>query len=348
MSKLWSWLQRWFPLLILVGLSAWCLAYAYTHPSELSAITEVSPGILAILLVLALTKIVWQGLFTQVIVRGFGIELAFKEWFGLAAISALGNYLTPFRGGATMRALYLKSRHGLSYSLFISTLSTLYVLTFATSALFGLLAFAALYLWYGMVDLPLTTFFLVCAVLPLMPWFLTRIAPMQEIEHAAPLVQKANMNKRYGVFLDIVRSKTIPVLRSIVRGWQVLTAQKTTLARLILLSVLNVVTSLLMISFSFRAFGAQLALPQSLVLSSLFMTSSLIPLTPSGLGLAEFLVVSASQQFGVSQSLGVFSAGLNRSILLLSSLVWGSISSFALGQVLRVDSDSSSLPDNRV
>jgi uncharacterized membrane protein YbhN (UPF0104 family) len=87
-----------------------------------------------------------------------------------------------------------------------------------------------------------------------------------------------------------------------------------------------------MIHFSFAALTPRLPLLESLVLSSLFMISSLIPITPSGLGVAELALVVASRRFVEDSALSVLSAGLNRTVMLLSSIVWGTVFTYILGR----------------
>ncbi|RLC74807.1 MAG: hypothetical protein DRI81_13180 [Chloroflexi bacterium] len=313
---------RYSPLLLVavsVGGGVW---YVYAHPAELASVRGLSLGWLALLFCLSAAKIACMGSFTKVIVRSLGIALGFWEGFGLAALSAMGNYLTPFRGGAAVRAVYLKSKHGLSYPLFLSTLSVLYLITLATSAALGVLAMLALHLRFGFVDLALLSFFL--ALFFLLAAFLVVIKTIPRLPNSSG-DQDASAFRRFVWRL-------MSLADSVIEGWRTISTHRGALLRLLTLSVLNSGVTLLMIHFSFAAFGARLPLVESLVLSSLFMISSMIPLTPSGLGVAEVVLVLASRGFGVGETLGVFSTGLNRTVMVLSSIVWGTLFSYIMGQ----------------
>ena len=325
-------LRRYFPLLLVAGIVGWGGWYVYSHPAELKTITGLSPGWLLLLFGLAAAKIACMGSFTKVIVGSLGIELDILEWFGLSAMSTMGNYLTPFRGGAAVRAVYLKSRHGLPYSLFLSTLSTLYVITFATSAALGLLAVLLLYLWFGFIDGALVLFFVFCLSLPVLLFSLARVMPRLPRRWEPQKISGIPPGLNGPAPLAYLISRCMEVVNRIIEGWQVISAHGGTLAHLVGLSLLNASVTLLMIHFSFAAFAVRLPLLESLVLSSLFMLSALIPITPSGLGVAEAMLVMASRGFGVGGSLSVLSAGLNRSMMLLSSLLWGSLFSYILGR----------------
>ena len=309
----------------------WGIWYIFTHPEELATIRDLSSGWLFLLFVLSTVKLISMGVFTKIIVTAFDIKLGFREWFGLSAMSAMGNYLTPFRGGAAVRAVYLKSRHNLSYSSFLSTLSALYVLTFSTSAMLGLLATLGLYLQFDILETTLLVFFSILLCLPIVLLLSTRIVP--SLETCSEKLETANTsvaNWRKKLFLHTSLRLT-QVLTRILEGWRIISNHRGVPFWLILVSVSNACATLMMIHFSLAAFHIDLPLIESLVLSSLFMVSSMIPITPSGLGIAEAAIILAAQEFVTDNTLTGLSVGLNRSIMILSSIVWGALFSHALG-----------------
>jgi uncharacterized protein (TIRG00374 family) len=324
-------LRKAVPTLLVLAAVAWGAWYVTSHPEELVTIEGLAPGWLLLLFALATIKIGCMGLFTKFVVSALGIELDSLEWFGISGMSAMANYLTPFRGGAAVRAVYLKSRHGLSYALFLSTLSTLYVLSLASSAAVGLLAVAILYTSFGFVDIVMAAFLGGVLMLPVAFLGLARAAP--------PILKRwtarGNAGPEAGSSGGPLRRATrrmIEIISLVVEGWHIISGRPTTLWRLACTSLLNSGVTLLMIHVAFVAFGAQLLLPASLVLSSLFMIASLIPLTPSGLGAAEIAVVMASQGLGVQAAVGVFSVGLNRAVMILTSILWGALFTYVLGR----------------
>ena len=96
-SKVISLLRQYLYLLLLIGVIGWVIWYVATHTEELATIRNLSTKWLLLLFGLSIAKLAFMGLFTKIIVKCFGIELGFLEWFGLSAMSAMGNYLTPFR-----------------------------------------------------------------------------------------------------------------------------------------------------------------------------------------------------------------------------------------------------------
>lgn len=320
-------LRKAFPLLLVAVIVGWGVWYVAAHPEELAAIETLSPGWLLLLFGLATVKIGCMGLFTKYVVSALGIEMDFLEWFGVSGMSTMANYLTPFRGGAAVRAVYLKSRHGLSYSLFLSTLTTLYILSFASSAAVGLLAVIALYLGFGVASVSMAFFFLGVLFMPLVFFVLVRVA-----SHLLKRCTAKRTEVEDSGLLARAVSRGIGLTQQVMEGWQIISSRPATILRLLWASLLNDGVTLLMIHVAFVAFGARLPLLASLVLSSLFMISSLLPLTPSGLGIAEIAVVLTSQGLGVPGSLSVLSAGLNRAIMILASFLWGALFTYILGR----------------
>jgi uncharacterized protein (TIRG00374 family) len=321
--RLFPFLRRWFSLLLGVAIVGWGAWYVFGHPSEIAAIRQLSPGWLLLLFGLSMAKLAAMGAFTKIIVASFDIDLAGLEWFGLSAMSAMGNYLTPFRGGAAIRAVYLKSKYGLPYSLFLSTLSTLYVLTFATSAALGLLAALGLYFRFRLFDRGMLLLFLSLFLMPVLLLFLVRLAPPLSNR----LGRRAGAVTVGGSRVASAMSWALRALNRVVEGWQVISSRPAVLARLVVASFVNAGVTLLMIHFSFAAFAVRLPL-----LSSLFMISSMIPVTPSGLGVAELMVVLVAEGFVADSSLSILAAGLNRTVMILSSVAWGMLFTHVLGR----------------
>ena len=123
--------------MLMLAFVAWAAVYLYQHPENLMALRSISAGSLVLLAGLALLKLAAMGMFTWINLDALGIRLRFGEWFGLSAMTAMGNYLIAFRGGAAIRGVYLKSKYHFPYSLFLSTVASLYLLTNTPKASFS-------------------------------------------------------------------------------------------------------------------------------------------------------------------------------------------------------------------
>jgi uncharacterized protein (TIRG00374 family) len=324
-------LRRFFPLALTAFLAAWVIWYLYRHPAAIDSVLKLTVDRLLLLFGLSLVKLGSMGLFTRVIVGSLGVDLGLAEWFGLSALSAMGNYLSPFRGGAALRAIYLKSKHGLSYPLFISTLSVLYVLTLCTSSALGLLALVGLYAVSGTAPGLLVSLFVALVVIPVAVLSFAKAIPLRMARESWQNDSPPDQHRLVAWTLQ-ARNRLTATVSRIVAGWHVISSRRGTVAQLVGTSVLNASISMLMIHFSFASFGADLPLLQSLVLSNVFMLSSMIPLTPSGLGVAEVALVLTARGFVGDSALSTLSAGLNRSVMMFSSVLLGIPFSYLLGR----------------
>jgi uncharacterized membrane protein YbhN (UPF0104 family) len=294
-------------LILVLAFVAWGAVYLYQHPENLTALGNISAGSLVALAWLALLKLATMGMFTWINLDALGVRLGFWEWYGLSAMTAMGNYLIAFRGGAAIRGVYLKSKYNFPYSLFLSTIASLYLLTFPTNAFLGLLALAGVYLWLGISQPTLMLFLLACVVGPVGFLILIRWVP--------------RFSGRWTSELNLV-----------IEGWKVLTAKPTTVVKLILASVFNSLVTVLMIHSSFHALGIELPLVQSGVLGILYLISAMVPITPAGMGFAEATLVLASGAFGLDSTINILAAGLNRSVMLVVSLLLGPLFTIILSR----------------
>lgn len=114
-------------ILVLIILIACFAVYCYQHIDEFRQLNIVNAIYFVPLFFLYVLFFINNGLILKYFLEPFDIRLRFKEWFGLSVITTMGNYLTPFRGGAVARAVYLKKKHKFSYSYFLSTLSGIYI-----------------------------------------------------------------------------------------------------------------------------------------------------------------------------------------------------------------------------
>ena len=81
-----------------------------------------------------------NGLFMKFILEPFNKYISIAEAFYVSVISSIGNFFATAGTGFGIRAIYLKKKHGLPYSEFISTLSGNYILVFLANSFIGLLA----------------------------------------------------------------------------------------------------------------------------------------------------------------------------------------------------------------
>ena len=109
-------------------------------------IPKISFFYFSIMLILSLIALYFNGIRIKLFGDYYNITLKLKEWFGLAAVTTMGNYLTPFRAGVAARAVYLKKMYNFSYTSFLTTITASYVVRFLIYGLMGILVLVIIYL----------------------------------------------------------------------------------------------------------------------------------------------------------------------------------------------------------
>jgi len=131
--------KRIWSVLLLALITGGIVLYLKKQPELLVRMTAVPTSLLVYLIILRLLFLATSGLYTRLFAKKLGIHLAIKEWFGLAIITAMGNYLTPLSGGMVARGAYLKRRHALPYSQFLILLASNYFIILGLAGLIGVM-----------------------------------------------------------------------------------------------------------------------------------------------------------------------------------------------------------------
>ena len=236
--------------------------YVYDNYKEFKNILNVPWANLAMLYLLFAALLYLTAMYTRYTTSAFGLRLSAADCLMLSAATSSANYLMFFRGGAGVRALYLKSKHSFAYTDFVSTLSAMYLLHFFISGAMGL-AGLSLLIWRGLpFDWPFAIFFAASSIfsaLILLCHF--RITPSDRF----PLREIAR----------------------VVNGWSILRNDPSLMLRLLINTLLNYLVFLLQTKVAFSTYGVDLGWG-----ASLFYTSGRIPvsfanITPGAIGILE-------------------------------------------------------------
>jgi uncharacterized membrane protein YbhN (UPF0104 family) len=210
-----------------------------------------------------------NGVVLRDLVAHFGVRLPNRTWLALTLVGSLLNLVSPVRGGAALRAVYLKRIHGVPLSDVATVLVGSTVFSLAVSAALGAIAIAVLgfpggiYGWIAFLSSAFIAAFLSVAL---------KLSP--------PRVRTPNK-----VLIRISRAA---------EGWRSLGARPALLRRLFLWNTLAAFLHALAFLLAFRLvlFQGDWLVP---VTSSAFARiGTLLAVTPAGLGVFEaFGVVSA-------------------------------------------------------
>jgi uncharacterized membrane protein YbhN (UPF0104 family) len=201
------------------------------------------------------------------------------------------------RGGAGIKAVYLKKRHGFNYSYFMSGLGANYLVAFNLSSLTALGCLGLLYAGTGAFSFPVTLAFLVIAAMTL-----------------------------WAIFVNPPQFRRIPIasvrdrLERVMSGWRIMRKNRKTVPRLYGLSALNLIVMFVITWLEFGAFhikdanGNGIGLLQAAIFSSIAGLSLFISITPASLGIRETLLMFCSHFLGISPAQALMVALLDRAV----------------------------------
>ena len=290
---------------IIAILLIWLFYYIKTHFADFRQLSLVNPIYIVYFITINLIFSFTNGLVIKYLVEPFKIKLLFKEWFGLSVITTFYNAITPFRGGAIARAVYLKKKHDFSYANFLATLSGIYVINLLAASLLGLLSLILIYIKYKISSTIVLLIFL-AFFLPTL--FIVLFSPVM------PEGKNFFANK----------------LAKVINGWHLIRKNKkitlmisSTIAAQLLLGVLGTI-------LAYGIFGVELGFAKSLFLVSISYLSIVISITPGALGISEAVQVFSAMVVGIMPAQSIAVAILGRAVSTLVLLALGPVFSYVL------------------
>lgn len=288
-----------------LGLFAWAGFYLAAHFQEFRSALVFRPWPLAALTLLILAHYAALGLFNRRAVAAFGVRLSFTEWFGLGLVSTLGNYILPFRGGAGIRGLYLKGRHALPLTTFMITFAAFMVLSLLAAGLAGLGALVFLTSLATVEASVLALFFALVSLAALMVAFFP----------VSPAWFK--------------RSWLRPLGR-LAADWRLIMGRGRLAFDLLFWVLAYDVVQCLMIYAAFAAMDIHLGLGGVVMVTALLSLTSLVTITPGGLGVQEAALVLTTSLLGVGPAQALAVALLIRAVVMATAFLLGPVFSYLL------------------
>lgn len=294
-------IQRILRLLILVALLAFAGVYLHRQGSDLWQRLEFHAWLLAPLVVAEAALLVIRGLLTRELCQLFKARLRVGEATALVAWASLANYVTPFVGGASVRAVYLKKRYDLPFASFASVQAAIYILQFMVESLIGLAGLLAL----------------------------QGVAPAIRASLATLLlgVLGASLLLYHWPFsLPAGKGRLMTFLRRALQGWQKI--RQAVSVRLVGLLVIHIVTLAICIALSFAVVGMPLTWAAALLIAVLLSLSIVIAVTPASLGISEGIVAFSAKALALHTPTALAAATLRRLMVVAVTAIiagWGSL-----------------------
>jgi len=256
--------------------------YVFTNLSDFQSLFEISLLVIFIVGLSKLIKFFFNGLFIQWTIEVFTKRFSLSESVYVSILSAVGNFFGPLLGGATIRAVYLKKVHKLSYSFFLSTLAGYYVILFSIYSFLGVISLLFISEDTGKSGL-LLFFFLWFIFMLTMVFF--RLPSRKKIKN----LEKIN---------QVI--KLLDIIYQIEDGWREILKRKNLLIKLIILALLGLLVTGLTTYIEFKAIGVSIGFAALGVHTALSATSILISITPGAIGIKEGILLINSSVMGVT------------------------------------------------
>lgn len=259
--------------------------YFINHLDDLKIIKNITLLNILLIQISNLAILILNGIFMNITISPLGINLSFREYTSISVLSTFGNIFLPFQGGMGLRAIYLKSRHDFSYTLFISTLAGNYIIIFNVISIVGLIGMSILY--FTRFYFNIIIFFI---------YILMFIA------------------STFCIFFYPKNFPFIPFLwiknkfQRVIDGWLIIKKSIHNIIYLYIVTIVNFSISVLITYFEFKMLnitdmsGFQITLMQSLFISLIMTLSLFTSITPASLGIKEGLVMLTSQIVNIAPS----------------------------------------------
>ena len=282
--------------------------YLRHHPELFDHIRNLSIGSGLLLFLMSVLLLAANGLYLRIFAKKFNLDLHVKEWFGLAAVTAMGNYLTPLSGGLVARAAYLKRRYDFPYANFLAMLAANYMIAFAVISVTGIVTLLTL-TGSGSYSWPILLFFLatLSAILLVL------------------LVSSTSIGSRHRWLL---------FAHNAMEGLNAIRRDGALLGKLIALTVFSIAVGALLLFVAFKSTGFAIPFSAALLIYLLTSYTVLINITPGNLGVQEVVTSLAAAILGAGADAGLLASLVVRAVAILAAFTLGPIFSYLLSREL--------------
>lgn len=249
-----------------------------------------------------------HGVLIKITVERFATALNIAEAIVVSVYSAIGNFFGPLLGGTGIRAVYLKKKHGLAYSKFISTLTSYYFILFLINSLFAIISLIAINISDNWSSFWLLLFF--------GAWLLGLLSLV---------VLKLPEKYRESSMKHQIFNKVIRLIYEAYDGWLLLKNHPNLMYRLGAVASGVFIVSLTASFIEFSVFDIEISLASLGLYTSLSVVSILFAITPGAIGIRETLLIFASDAMGITNEQVIQVAILDRAITYITLFVLGAI-----------------------
>lgn len=271
--------------------------YFYKNLDDLKKLNEIKLIYIVPLIIINITYIYLNGLFSKIICEPFNIEL--KEHFLLAIASSFVNLIAPFRAGVGLRAVYMKRKYGLGYLLFSASVFGNYIIIILISSIIALFLMGIIYVRYKIFNFAVTSIFSCLFVVSIM-------AISSKLTFKNKIIDRIN------------------------NGWNVIKSYPGTIFKLILNTLIGVIVYSLNVFLIFESLDLKIGITAAIYFTIMNVLSSFINLTPGSFGITEGLFLISANILGISPTISLLVALISRVIGTFVLLILGPLANYKL------------------
>lgn len=307
-----SFFRKYFVNILGIFVAVLLVVYLNNNRDILVSLKNIRWQQITLIVILETASFLIGSLQNQSMINRFDKRVGFLDCFLLQYSNNFLNKILPTIGaGAAFRAIYLKRKFQFPYSHFVSTVAGLYVISFFSAALIGMICLWVIYIQHGQTNLVLllafASVFLPCLFIIL---FSPKIPPG-------------------------INSRLFRLLRSVIEGWNIIKQEPRNIILYAVFSIVILLLSALETSVSYEALGAKTDMASMIFLSTLGIILVLVNFTPDGIGIKEGIYIFSANLVQIPGSVLVLGSLVLRGISFCTTLILGGISYWILMRQLK-------------
>lgn len=293
---------------VLIIIIAFFVHYVVEHVSGFKQLVSLDTSLVwpvSLIAGMILFSLLLNGILLHVLLQPFGVKLTPKEWFGLSLVTNFYNLITPFRGGAVVRAVYLKKKYDFPYVHFFATLGATYIIVLLVGSTTGMISMLSIWILYDFFNLFI---FLIFAAISLSLFLVVTFSPR----------------------LPERKNKWLNKIVQVINGWHMIRDKKKIIWTTGIISFLQIIDWSIFTIIAFYVFGIKLGFLEAVFLSSVNSFAILISITPGNLGVADAINVFSAALLQIRVPEAVAAVVLKRAIRIVVVSMLGPMFSWIL------------------
>ncbi len=237
----------------------------------------------------------FNGVLNNICFRLYGVNLKFKEWFGLSVLNSFLNIVTPFRGGAIATGVYLKKKHNFSYGQFFAVMvaSTLLII--------------------------LVNLILALALLLMKPPMLSPEFNRIGLYFVSLSVAVGLIVATWAPVTPPSKNKILQLIHEVFAAWRLIRNHPKDLCILTSVCFAMVFTMAAIAYLTIASIGVDIDYSAALAMGVFSNLSSVVSITPSNLGIKEAFASFGAAGYGIKVVSVVAASLIERVLLLIAS-----------------------------